>query len=248
MGLLEKKSVIVTGAGRGIGRVIAGELAKEGGWVVVSDIDEKTALKAVDEICMSGGRAVSAVGDVSNFDDAKNIVKKAVEEFSGLDILVNNAGIVRDNLIMRMSDEEWDSVINVNLKGVFNLIKAASRIMLKRKYGKIINISSVVGIMGNAGQSNYSASKAGIIGLTRSAAKEFASRNVCVNAVAPGYIETDMTKNLPEEVKNAFLKSIPLKRPGSVEDVARVVKFLASPDSDYITGQVIQVDGGMVMA
>ncbi len=248
MGILEKKSVIVTGAGRGIGRVIAVELAKEGGWVVVSDIDEKTAFKAVDEICMSGGRAVSAVGDVSNFDDAKNIVNKAVEEFSGLDILVNNAGIVRDNLIMRMSDEEWDSVINVNLKGVFNLIKAASRIMLKRKYGKIINISSVVGIMGNAGQANYSASKAGIIGLTRSAAKEFASRNVCVNAVAPGYIETDMTKNLPEEVKNAFLKSIPLNRPGSVEDVARVVKFLASPGSDYITGQVIQVDGGMVMA
>jgi len=248
MGLLEKKSVIVTGAGRGIGRVIAGELAKEGGWIVVSDIDEKTAFKVVDEICMSGGRAVSAVGDVSNFDDAKNIVNKAVEEFSGLDILVNNAGIVRDNLIMRMSDEEWDSVINVNLKGVFNLIKAASRIMLKRKYGKIINMSSVVGIMGNAGQANYSASKAGIIGLTRSAAKEFASRNVCVNAVAPGYIETDMTKNLPEEVKNAFLKTIPLNRPGSVEDVARVVKFLASPDSDYITGQVIQVDGGMVMA
>jgi len=248
MGLLEKKSVIVTGAGRGIGRVIAGELAKEGGWIVVSDIDEKTAFKVVDEICMSGGRAVSAVGDVSNFDDAKNIVNKAVEEFSGLDILVNNAGIVRDNLIMRMSDEEWDSVINVNLKGVFNLIKAASRIMLKRKYGKIINMSSVVGIMGNAGQANYSASKAGIIGLTRSAAKEFASRNVCVNAVAPGYIETDMTKNLPEDVKNAFLKTIPLNRPGSVEDVARVVKFLASPDSDYITGQVIQVDGGMVMA
>jgi len=248
MGLLEKKSVIVTGAGRGIGRVIAGELAREGAWVVVSDIDEKTAFKVVDEICVSGGRAVSAVGDVSNFDNAKNIVNKAVEEFSGLDILVNNAGIVRDNLIMRMSDEEWDSVINVNLKGVFNLIRAASRIMLKRRYGKIINISSVVGIMGNAGQANYSASKAGIIGLTRSAAKEFASRNVCVNAVAPGYIETDMTKNLPEEVKNTFLKSIPLKRPGSAEDVAKVVKFLASPDSDYITGQVIQVDGGMVMA
>jgi len=248
MGLLEKKVVIVTGGGRGIGRVIAGEFAKEGAWVVVSDIDDKTAFKVVDEICMSGGRAVSAVGDVSNFDNAKNIVNKAVEEFSGLDILVNNAGIVRDNLIMRMSDDEWDSVIDVNLKGVFNLIKAASRIMLKRKYGKIINISSVVGIMGNAGQANYSASKAGIIGLTKSAAKEFASRNVCVNAVAPGYIETDMTKSLPEEVKNAFLKSIPLKRPGSAEDVARVVKFLASPDSDYLTGQVIQVDGGMVMA
>ena len=248
MGILEKKIAIVTGAGRGIGKVIAVELAKEGASVVVADIDEKTASDTAEEICISGGKAVYAVGDVSVFDDAKNIVNKAAEEFSGLDILVNNAGIVRDNLIMRMSDEEWDLVINVNLKGVFNLIKAASRIMLKRKYGKIINISSIVGIMGNAGQANYSASKAGIIGLTRSAAKEFASRNICVNAVAPGYIETDMTKGLPEEVKNNFLKSIPLKRPGGAEDVSKVVKFLASPDSDYITGQVIQVDGGMVMA
>ena len=248
MGILEKKVAIITGAGRGIGRVIAVELAKEGASVVVADIDENTAKETADGICSSGGKAVSIAGDVSSPEDAKEIVDKALEEFSGLDILVNNAGIVRDNLIMRMTEDEWDLVIKVNLKGAFNLIKSASRVMLKRRYGKIINISSVVGIMGNVGQANYSASKAGIIGLTRSAAKEFASRNICVNAVAPGYIETDMTRNLPEEVKKAFISTIPLKRAGSAGDVARVVKFLASPDSDYITGQVIQVDGGMVMA
>ncbi|MFC1562428.1 3-oxoacyl-[acyl-carrier-protein] reductase [candidate division KSB1 bacterium] len=248
MGILEKKVAVVTGAGRGIGSAIAKGLSAEGAFIVVSDIDENTALKTVDEIFASGGKAVSAVGDVSVFDDAKSIVDKASEEFSGLDILVNNAGIVRDNLIMRMSIEDWDSVISVNLKGVFNLIKAASRVMLKRRYGKIINISSVVGIMGNAGQANYSASKAGIIGLTRTAAKEFASRNICVNAVAPGYIETDMTKKLSDEAKDAFLNAIPLRRSGSAEDVVNIVKFLASSDSDYITGQVIQVDGGMIMA
>ncbi len=248
MRMLEKKIAIVTGAGRGIGSVIAKELSVEGASIVVSDINEDTALKTVDEICASGGKAIPAIGDVSVFDDAKSIVDRAVKEFSGLDILVNNAGIVKDNLIMRMSVEDWDSVISVNLKSVFNMTKAASRIMLKRRYGKIINMSSVVGIMGNFGQSNYSASKAGIIGLTRTTAKEFASRNICVNAVAPGYIETEMTKNLSNEAKNAFLDTIPLKRPGSTEDVAKVVKFLASPDSDYITGQVIQVDGGMIMA
>ncbi len=248
MRILEKKIAIVTGAGRGIGNAIAKELSAEGSLIVVSDIDESTALKTVDEIRASGGQAVSAVGDVSVFDDAKNIVNRAVDEFSGLDILINNAGIVKDNLIMKMPVEDWDSVININLKGVFNLIKAASRIMFKRRYGKIINMASVVGIMGNVSQANYSASKAGIIGLTRTAAKEFASRNICVNAVAPGYIETDMTKNLPEKAKEAFLNVIPLKRAGSVADIAKIVKFLASPDSDYITGQVIQVDGGMIMA
>ena len=248
MGILEKKIAIVTGAGRGIGNAIAKELSAEGALIVVSDIDEGTTLKTVDEIRASGGQAVSAVGDVSVFNNAKNIVDRAVDEFSGLDILINNAGIVKDNLIMKMPVEDWDSVININLKGVFNLIKAASRIMLKRRYGKIINMASVVGIMGNVSQANYSASKAGIIGLTRTAAKEFASRNICVNAVAPGYIETDMTKNLPEKAKEAFLNVIPLKRAGSVADVAKIVKFLASPDSDYITAQVIQVDGGMIMA
>ena len=248
MGKLEGKTAIVTGAGRGIGREISLVFAREGASVVVSDIDDKTASYTVGEINVLGGRAIAAAGDVSNFNDAKGIVDKTVETFSGVDILVNNAGITRDGLIMRMSEEDWDKVINVNLKGTFNMIKAVSRGMLKNRYGKIISLASVVGIMGNPGQSNYSASKAGIIGLTRTAAKEFASRNICVNAVAPGYIETDMTKVLPPEVKDAFLNSIPLKRAGTSQDVANVVLFLASSESDYITGQVIQVDGGMIMS
>ena len=248
MGKLDEKTAVVTGGGRGIGRDISLALANEGASVVVSDIDEGTASQTADEITAAGGKAVTAVGDVSKSEDAKGIIDKSVEAFSGADILINNAGITRDGLIIRMTDEDWDKVISVNLKGAFNMIKAASRIMMKKRYGKIVSITSVVGIMGNPGQSNYAASKAGLIGLTRSAAKELASRNVCVNAVAPGYIETEMTRSLPDEAKEAFLNSIPLNRAGTSADVANAVLFLSSPESDYITGQVIQVDGGMIMA
>ena len=248
MGKLDGKTAVVTGGGRGIGRDISLALASEGASVVVSDIDEGTASQTADEINAAGGKAIAAVGDVSKPEDAKGIIDKSVEAFSGVDILINNAGVTRDGLIMKMKDEDWDMVMNVNLKGAFNMIKAVSRVMMKKRYGKIISITSVVGIMGNAGQSNYAASKAGLIGLTRSAAKELASRNVCVNAVAPGYIETEMTKILSDEAKEAFLNSIPLNKTGTSADVANAVLFLSSPESDYITGQVIQVDGGMIMA
>ena len=248
MGKLDGKTAVVTGGGRGIGRDISIALAKEGVSVVVSDIDEGSASGTSEDIIAAGGKAVAAVGDVSKSGDAKGIIDKSVEAFSSVDILINNAGITRDGLIIRMTDEDWDKVISVNLTGAFNMIKAAGRIMMKKRYGKIVSITSVVGIMGNAGQSNYAASKAGLIGLTRSAAKELASRNVCVNAVAPGYIETEMTRSLPVEAKEAFLNSIPLKRAGTPSDVANAVLFLSSPESDYITGQVIQVDGGMIMA
>ncbi len=244
---LTGKVALVTGAARGIGASIALKLASAGCSMMVSDIDAEGAQKTALEIIAMGSEAEFVKTDVSQASDAENMIKAALEKFGKIDILVNNAGITRDNLLMRMNEKEWDSVIAINLKGTFNCIKAATRSMLKQRSGKIINIASVVGVMGNAGQANYSASKAGVIGLTKSIAKEFGPRNIQVNAIAPGYIETEMTKDLAESSKEAYLNIIPLKRAGQPDDVANAVLFLAGPLSDYVTGQVIHVDGGMVM-
>jgi 3-oxoacyl-[acyl-carrier protein] reductase len=241
------KIALVTGSARGIGAAIAEKLAEAGCDLIISDIDLPGAEATAEKIRTAGRRAVAVKADVSLPDEAENLIKQAITEFGRLDVLVNNAGITRDNLVMRMSEAEWDAVIRVNLKGTFNCIKAVSRPMMKQRSGKIINISSVVGVMGNAGQANYSASKAGVIALTKSVAKEFGSRNIQVNAVAPGYIETEMTRNLPEAAKQSFLMLIPLQRAGQAEDVANIVLFLASSLADYVTGQVLHVDGGMVM-
>ncbi|MBN1465390.1 3-oxoacyl-[acyl-carrier-protein] reductase [candidate division KSB1 bacterium] len=238
---------IVTGAARGIGAAIAFKLARAGCDLVISDIDAPGASAIAEKIKEMGQDAIAMQADVSTWSQAELLLKESVAKFAKVDILVNNAGITRDNLLMRMSDAEWDSVMAVNLKGTFNCIKAAARTMMKQRRGKIINIASVVGVIGNAGQANYAASKAGIIGLTKSVAKEFGARNIQVNAIAPGYIQTDMTKDLPDSAKEAFLTIIPLQRAGQTEDVANAVLFLVSPLSDYITGQVLHVDGGMVM-
>jgi len=244
---LQAKTAIVTGSARGIGAEIALTLARAGCNLVISDIDEQGAQHMAEKIKSIGKDAIAVQANVAEMADAENLIKKAAEKFGRVDILVNNAGITRDNLLMRMKEDEWDAVITVNLKGTFNCIKAVTRTMMKQRAGKIVNVSSVVGVMGNAGQANYAASKAGVIGLTKSVAKEFGSRNIQVNAVAPGYIQTDMTKDLPEEAKSQFMTIIPLKRPGTAEDVAKAVLFLSSDLSDYITGQVLHVDGGMVM-
>jgi 3-oxoacyl-[acyl-carrier protein] reductase len=245
---LKGKTAVVTGASRGIGRAIAIKLAEMGANIVINcRSNSKSVEDIIAEIESKGGRAVAIQGDVSIFSQAENIMKKAVEIFGTLDILVNNAGITKDGLVLRMKEEDFDKVIEVNLKGVFNCIRHASTIMVKQKSGKIINLSSVVGVTGNAGQVNYAAAKAGIIGLTKSLARELASRGINVNAVAPGFIQTDMTEVLSDKVKENTLNSIPLKRFGTVEDVSNVVAFLCSSDSDYITGQVINIDGGMVM-
>lgn len=244
---LDGKVALVTGSARGIGAAIAGKLAESGCRVVISDIDVDGAEKTAQTINNNGGAAAALAADVAKIDQAEKLVKETIDKFDKIDILVNNAGITRDNLLMRMREAEWDAVLAVNLKGTFNCIKAVIRPMMKQRNGKIINISSVVGVMGNAGQANYAASKAGVIGLTKSAAKEVGSRNIQVNAIAPGYILTDMTKDLPESAKEAFLTIIPLQRAGNADDVANTVLFLASPLSDYITGQVLHVDGGMAM-
>ena len=245
--ILENQVALITGGARGIGRSIALSLAKAGADIIVSDIDEVAALAVSEEINAMGRKSSAIAGDVSNSLSVEAMIKTALEQFGRVDILVNNAGITRDGLLMRMKEEDWDLVMNINLRGVYLCTKAIMRSMMKQRSGRIINIASVVGVMGNAGQANYAASKAGVIGFTKSAAKEMAVRGVNVNAVAPGFIATEMTDKLTDEVKAEFLKSIPLGRAGTPEDVAQVVVFLASPAADYITGQVIHIDGGMVM-
>ncbi|SFD86931.1 3-oxoacyl-[acyl-carrier-protein] reductase [Bacillus sp. OV194] len=246
--MLKGKTALVTGASRGIGRAIALELAKNGAKVAVNYAgSEAKAQEVVDEIRSMGQDAIAVQANVADSESVSAMVKTVIEEFGALDILVNNAGITRDNLIMRMKEDEWDAVLDTNLKGVFLCTKAVTRQMMKQRKGRIINISSIVGVSGNPGQANYVAAKAGVIGLTKSTAKELASRNITVNAVAPGFIDTDMTHVLEENVKGEILKAIPLARFGSTEDISSLVTFLASDCSSYITGQTIHVDGGMVM-
>lgn len=245
---LEGKAALVTGASRGIGREIAVELAREGASVAVNYAgSEAKALELVDEIKAMGRDAFAIQADVSNADSVNEMVKQTVEQFGKLDILVNNAGITKDNLLMRMKESEWDDVININLKGVFLCTKAVTRQMMKQRSGRIINISSIVGVSGNPGQANYVAAKSGVIGLTKTTAKELSTRGITVNAIAPGFITTDMTDKLNEEVKAEMLKQIPLARFGEPKDIARAAVFLASEDSNYITGQTLHIDGGMIM-
>lgn len=247
---LEGKVAIVTGAGRegkGIGRSIALALAGEGADIVIADFVPEAAEAVADEVKSLGRRAVSVEANVAVPADAEAIVQRALDEFGKVDILVNNAGITRDALIPRMSEEDWDLVIDTNLKGTFNCTKAVTRPMLRQRSGKIVNVASVMGIIGNAGQANYSASKAGIIGLTKTTARELGSRGINVNAVAPGFIQTAMTDELSESIRDSIASRIPLNRLGTPEDVAKLVLFLCADDSDYITGQVVNVDGGMVM-
>lgn len=239
---------IVTGASQGIGESIALELSREGAEIILVDVQKEKLEEVAQKISKSNGKAAVFCTDVSRMDQAMDMAEKVVQDHKKIDHLVNNAGITRDNLLMRMKEEEWDSVLSVNLKGVFNFSKAVIRNMIGNRYGRIVNISSVVGLMGNAGQSNYAASKAGVLGFTKSLAREVAARGITVNAVAPGYIATPMTENLPDTVKNMFVELIPVKRFGTPDEIAHVVKFLLSDDAAYITGQVINVNGGMVMS
>lgn len=245
---LKGKTAIVTGGARGIGRAIAMTLAAAGANIVINySSSSKAADEVVEEAKKLGVSALAVKADVSNNEEIENLVKQVLNSFSSIDILVNNAGITRDNLLIRMSEEDFQDVLDINLKGAFICTKHVSKVMMKQRSGKIVNIASVVGVMGNAGQSNYAASKAGLIGFTKSVAKEIAKRGINVNAVAPGYIQTDMTASLPDKVKEEFMNGIPLARAGSAQDVANAVLFLSSEYSDYITGQVIHIDGGMVM-
>lgn len=246
--MLYGKIALVTGAGKGIGREIALTLAKEGAVVLVNYNGSKEAAEAlVHTVLDAGGKAEAFQADVSDFKTSGQMVQEILKKYGKVDILVNNAGVTRDNLIMRMSEEEYDKVLDTNLKGAFNMIRHLSRSFLKQRSGKIINITSVSGVLGNAGQSNYAASKAGLIGLTKSVARELAGRGICVNAVAPGFIKTEMTDVLSDQVKETIKDRIPLGKMGSTKDVAKAVCFLAGTDSDYITGQVLHVDGGMAM-
>lgn len=245
---LKGKTAVITGSGRGLGKAIALKLAQMGANIMLNDIESSDVIDATYEEFRAKGYNVAVVkGDVRNEDDVNALMNKAVEEFGSLDILVNNAGITRDKLMIRMTENDWDAVLDINLKGVFLCTKAAAKIMMRQRSGKIINIASVAGVMGNAGQANYSAAKAGVIGLTKTTAREFASRGITCNAVAPGFIQSKMTEVLPDDIKENYLKNIPLGRFGTPEDVANVVGFLASDDANYVTGQVINIDGGLVM-
>ncbi|WP_379967194.1 3-oxoacyl-[acyl-carrier-protein] reductase [Ectobacillus sp. sgz5001026] len=246
--MLTDQVAVVTGASRGIGRAIALDLAKQGAKIIVNFAgNEERAKEVVEEIQALGSEAISVRADVSNTEEVADMMKIAIDTFGKIDILVNNAGITKDNLLMRMKEDEWDAVIRTNLKGVFVCTKAVTRQMVRQRYGRIINIASVVGVTGNPGQANYVAAKAGVIGFTKTAAKELAARNITVNALAPGFIVTDMTDVLTEETKNEMLKLIPLARFGQAQDIANAVAFLASEQSSYITGQTIHIDGGMAM-
>ncbi len=247
MGLLNGKTALITGASRGIGKAIALAFAHEGADIAITNIaDDEEFKNAVKAISALGVRAKGYVSNAASFTDSQKVVDEVVKDFQKIDILVNNAGITKDNLLMRMSEEQWDAVIAVNLKSVFNLTRAALQIMLRQKSGSIINMSSVVGVSGNAGQSNYSASKAGIIGFTKSVAREVGSRNIRCNAIAPGFILTEMTDKLSEDVKKEWANKIPLKRGGTPEDVAHTALYLASELSSYVTGQIIHVCGGLL--
>jgi 3-oxoacyl-[acyl-carrier protein] reductase len=245
---LQGKTAVITGSAQGIGRAVADLFASEGAQVVISDINVEQSQKTAEEIKSEYGVETAAVAaNVSKLEDCESLVKSSLDKFSKIDILVNNAGISKDNLVLRMSEAEWDAVIAVNLKGVFNCIKAVSKSMLKARQGRIINIASVVGQMGNAGQVNYSASKGGVIAMTKTCAREFASRNILVNAIAPGFIRTAMTDKLTQQQKDALAVNIPLARLGEAEDIAKSALFFASDDSSYITGHVMAVNGGMYM-
>jgi len=246
MKLLEGKVALITGASRGIGKAIAMKFAEEGADIAFSDLFyDDNAKNLEEEIQKIGVKCKAFASDASSFDDSETLIKNTITEFGKIDVLINNAGITRDNLLLRMTEADWDMVIKVNLKSVFNLTKAVQRYMLKQRSGSIINMSSVVGLSGNGGQSNYSASKAGLIGFTKSIAMELGSRNIRCNAIAPGFIETEMTAKLPDDVRTEWIKTIPLRRSGKPEDVAKIAVFLASDLSDYVTGQVISVCGGM---
>ncbi len=244
---LQGKTALVTGGGRGIGKAIACALAKDGSDIAVSDIDLDSANQTAEEIRSLGRNSIGLKADVSNSDEVEGMFKSAIDKLGRIDILINNAGITRDGLLVRMKDEDWKMVLKINLDGAFYCSRAAGKLMMKQKSGRIVNIASIVGVMGNAGQVNYSASKAGLIGLTKSSARELASRGVTVNAIAPGFIDTAMTQALSDSVKQKLTEQIPLKRLGTAEDISNAIRFLVSPEAGYITGQVLHVNGGMLM-
>lgn len=244
---MKGQTALITGAGRGIGKAIAEALAKKGVNIAVADVNLEIAQESANELARLGVKTIALKVDVSNSSDVAAMFEETVKAFGKVEIVVNNAGITRDGLLMRMKEEDWDAVLNINLKGSFLCTREAIKVMAKQRYGRIINIASVVAFMGNPGQANYSASKAGLVGLTKTTAKEYASRGITVNAVAPGFIQTAMTDALPENVKQDMMKAIPMTRFGTSEDVANAVVFFASPESNYVTGQVIHVNGGMYM-